>query len=152
VLAKPSNFLFCLFIFYSLNSSALELKSSTEPVIFSSETLYHPAGPTTRNEWRSIKDGGVIQLEIKNAKSGQILIEKTKIIYQQKMGWRIEDINENVKLKINPKSINSQKPIKLSINNQIWAITLTNEKIPIPVQGIATETEPRVDIFMSLVK
>jgi hypothetical protein len=150
--AKLANYLFILLFFYSLNVSALESRIiSNENVIFSSETLNHLSGAVTRNEWRSSKDGGVIQLEIKNAKSGQILIEKTKIIYQQKMGWRIEDINENVKLKINPKSINSQKPIKLSIKNQIWAITLTNEKIPIPIEGIATETEPRVDIFMKLI-
>ena len=135
-----------------MNSSALELKSSTEPVIFSSETLYHPAGPTTRNEWRSSNDGRIIQLEIKNAKSSQMLVEKLKLVYQNKVGWRIEDIDGNVKLKVNPKSINSQKPIKLTINNQIWAITLTNEEIPMPIQGIATETEPRVDILMSLVK
>ena len=80
-----------------------------------------------------------------------MLVEKLKLVYQNKVGWRIEDIDGNVKLKINPKSINSQKPIKLSINNQIWAIALTNEEIPIPIQGIATETEPRVDIFMKLI-
>ncbi len=151
VLAKPSNFFFCLFIFYSLNSSALELKNSPEHVIFSSVTLHHPAGPATRNEWRSSNNGRIIQLEIKNAKSSQMLVEKLKLVYQNKVGWRIEDIDGNVKLKINPKSINSQKPIKLSINNQIWAIALTNEEIPIPIQGIATESEPRVDIFMKLI-
>ena len=80
-----------------------------------------------------------------------MLVEKLKLVYQNIVGWRIEDINGNVKLKINPKSINSQKPITLSINNHIWAITLTNEEIPIPIQGIATETEPRVDIFMKLI-
>jgi hypothetical protein len=134
-----------------LNSSALELRNSTENIIFSSETLYHPAGPAIRNEWRSSIEGRVIQLEIKNAKSSQMLIEKLKLVYQNKVGWRIEDINENVKLKINPKSINSQKPINLSVNNQIWEINLKNEVIPIPIQGIATESEPRVDIFMKLI-
>ena len=152
MLAKPSSFLlFPFFIFYTLNSSALELRNSIESVIFSSETLYHPAGPAIRNEWRSSSDGRIIQLEIKNAKSSQMLVEKLKLVYQNIVGWRIEDINGNVKLKINPKSINSQKPITLSINNHIWAITLTNEEIPIPIQGIATETEPRVDIFMKLI-
>lgn len=148
--AKPSNFLLFLFIFYSLNSSALELRNSTENIIFSSESLYHPSGVATRNEWRSSSDGRIIQLEIKNAKSSQMLVEKLKLIYQNNVGWRIEDIDGNVKLKINPKSINSQKPINLSVNNQIWEINLKNEVIPIPIQGIATESEPRVDIFMKL--
>ena len=145
MLAKPSIFLF-LFL-YSLNSSALESRSNlNENVLFSSETLYHPAGPATRNEWRSSSDGRIIQLEIKKAKSGQFLLEKLKLVYQNKVGWRIEDINGNVKLKINPTSINSKKSLNLKINNQIWAITLSNEEIPISIQGIATETEPRVDI------
>ena len=81
-----------------------------------------------------------------------MLVEKLKLVYQNKVGWRIEDINGAVKLNINPNSINSQKSIKLSINNQTWAITLTNEEIPISIQGIATESEPRVDIFMKLMK
>jgi hypothetical protein len=132
---------------------ASELKlNSTENIIFSSETINHISGAVTRNEWRSRDDGKLIQLEIKNAKSGQILVEKTKIIYQQKVGWRIEDINGNLKLKINPKSINSENPIKLSINNQMWAITLSNEQLPIAIKGIATETEPRIDVFMKLMK
>lgn len=151
MLGKPVTFLLTLFLLHPLNSSALELRNSTENVIFSSEMLYHPAGPSIRNEWRSSSEGTIIQLEIKNAKSSQILVEKLKLVYQNKVGWRIEDIDGNVKLKINPKSINSQKPIKLSINNQIWAIALTNEEIPIPIQGIATESEPRVDIFMKLI-
>jgi hypothetical protein len=70
-------------------------------------------------------------------------VRQTTIVYA---GLRLV----NVKLKINPKSINSQKPINLSVNNQIWEINLKNEVIPIPIQGIATESEPRVDIFMKL--
>ena len=151
MLAKPSNFLFCLFIFYSLNSSALELKNSTEPVVFSSETLYHPAGPAIRNEWRSSNDGRIIQLEIKNAKSSQMLVEMLKLVYQNRVGWRIEDINGKVQLIINPKLINSENPIKLNINNQIWSITLSNEQLPMAIKGIATETESRVDIFIKLI-
>ena len=145
MLAKPSIFLF--FIFYSLNSSTTESRLNlNENVIFSTETLYHPAGPTTRNEWRSSSDGGIIQLEIKKARSGQMLLRKLKLVYQHKVGWRIEDIDGNVKLKINPTSINSKKSLNLKINNQIWAITLSNEEIPISIQGIAAETEPIVDI------
>jgi hypothetical protein len=145
VLAKPSIFLF--FIFYSLNPSATESRLNlNENVIFSSEILYHPAGPTTRNEWRSSSDGGIIQLEIKKARSGQMLLKKLKLVYQNKVGWRIEDINGGVKLKISSTSINSKKSLNLKINNQIWAITLSNEEIPISIQGIATETEPTVDI------
>lgn|GEM_PF-4071189 len=151
--AKSVNHLFILFFFLSLNAGALESRLiSNENVIFSSETFNHLSGAVTRNEWRSGSDGKIIQLEIKNAKSSQMLVENLKLVYQNKVGWRIEDIHENVKLKINSKSINSQKSIKLSINNQTWAITLTNEEIPRPIQGIATEAEPRVDIFMSLIK
>jgi hypothetical protein len=140
-------------VFYCQNAPASTANpTSGEGIVFTSETLYHPAGPATRNEWRTSKDGRIVQLEIKNAKSGQILVESTRIIYQQKMGWRIEDIAENIKLKINPELINSQKPIKLNINNQMWEITLSNENTPIAIKGIATEAEPRVDIFMTLIK
>ena len=151
MLAKSSIFLFL--IFYSLNSSALESRlNSNENIIFSSETLYHPAGPATRNEWHLRSDGRIIQLEIKKAKSGQFLLEKLKLVHQNKVGWRIEDINGNVKLKINPTSINSQKPLDLSINNQLWAITISKEEILLAIKGIATEAEPTVDIFMKLIR
>ena len=151
MLGKPVTFLLTLFLLHPLNSSALELRNSTENVIFSSEMLYHPAGPSIRNEWRSSSEGTIIQLEIKNAKSSQILVENLKLVYQNKVGWRIEDINGKVQLTINPKLINSENPIKLNINNQIWAITLSNEQLPMAIKGIATESEPRVDIFMKLI-
>jgi hypothetical protein len=151
VLGKPATALLTLFFLYSLNSSALELRNSTENVIFSSEILYHPAGPAIRNEWRSSGDGRVIQLEIKNAKSSQMLVENLKLVYQNKVGWRIEDINGNVKLKINPTLVNSEKPLDIKIKNNIWVITLKNEAMHIIQHGIATETEPRIDIFMKLI-
>jgi hypothetical protein len=135
-----------------LNSSALGLRNSTENIIVSSETIYHPAGPATRNEWRSSIDGRIIQLEVKNAKSSQMLVEKLKLVYQPKVGWRIEDINGNVKLKINPALINGEKPLDIKINNNIWQITIKNEVMPIVRYGIATEAEPTVDIFMKLMK
>ncbi len=151
MLGKPATALLTLFFLYSLNSSALELRNSTENVIFSSEILYHPAGPAIRNEWRSSGDGRVIQLEIKNAKSSQMLVENLKLVYQNKVGWRIEDINGNVKLKINPTLVNSEKPLDIKIKNNIWVITLKNEAMHIIQHGIATETEPRIDIFMKLI-
>jgi hypothetical protein len=135
-----------------LNSSALGLRNSTENIIVSSETLYHPAGPATRNEWRSSSDERIIQLEIKNAKSGQMLVENLKLVYQNKVGWRIEDINGNVKLKINPALTHGGKPLDIKINNNIWQVTLKNEAMPIVRYGIATEAEPTVDIFMKLMK
>lgn len=150
MLGKSATFLLTLFLLHPLNSSALELRNLTENVIFSSETLYHPAGPATRNEWRSGGDGRIIQLEIKNAKSSQMLVEKLKLVYQNKVGWRIEDINGNVKLKINLTLIDNEKPLDLKINNKIWVITLKNEVLPIIRHGIATEAEPSVDIFMKL--
>ena len=150
MLAKTAFFL--IYIFYSLNPSALESRLiASDNVIFSSETLHHISGAATRNEWRSSSDGRIIQVEIKKAKSGQILLEKLKLVYQNKVGWRIEDINGNVKLKINSTSINSENPLNLKINDQMWAITLSNEEIPKAIQGLATETEPRVDIFIKLV-
>ena len=150
--AKLANYLFILLFFYSLNVSALESRIiSNENVIFSSETFNHLSGAVTRNEWRSSNDGRIIQLEIKNAKSSQILVENLKLVYQNKVGWRIEDINGKVQLTINPKLINSENPIKLNINNQIWAITLSNEQLPMAIKGIATETDSRVDIFMKLI-
>jgi hypothetical protein len=150
--AKLANYLFILLFFYSLNVSALESRIiSNENVIFSSETFNHLSGAVTRNEWRSSNDGRIIQLEIKNAKSSQMLVEMLKLVYQNRVGWRIEDINGKVQLIINPKLINSENPIKLNINNQIWAITLSNEQLPIAIKGIATETESRVDIFMKLI-
>ena len=85
MLGKPATALLTLFLLHPLNSLALELRNSTENVIFSSETLYHPAGPATRNEWRSGSDGRIIQLEIKNAKSSQMLVENLKLIYQNKL-------------------------------------------------------------------
>ena len=152
MLAKPSIPLLFFFVFYSLNSWALEPRSiASDNIIFNSEILYHPAGPSIKSEWRSNNDGGIIQVEIKKAKSGQILLEKLKLVYQNKVGWRIEDINGNVKLKINSTSINSENPLNLKINDQMWAITLSNEEIPKAIQGLATETEPRVDIFIKLV-
>lgn len=151
MLAKLFSRFFLLLLLYPLVSSALEPRNSTEN-IFSSEILYYPSGPVTRNEWRSNVDGKIIQLEIKNAKSGQILVEKLKLIYQNKAGWRIENLDGSVKLKINPKSINSGKPINLKINTQVWAVTLSNEEIPKVIPGISTETEPRVDIFLKLLQ
>ncbi len=151
MLAKLSNFLPLLFFLYPLTSSALESRNSTEK-IFSSEILYYPSGPATRNEWRSIGDGKIIQLEIKKARSGEILIEKLKLVYQNKVGWRIEDLNGDTKLKIDSKGIDGDKPLSLKINNQLWTITLSNEEMPKVIPGIATETEPRIDIFMKLIK
>ena len=151
MLGKPATALLTLFFLHPLNALALELRNSTENVIFSSETLHHPAGPAIRNEWHSSGDGRIIQLEIKNAKSSQILVEKLKLIYQNYVGWRIEDLNGDTKLKIDFKAINGDKPLFLKINNQPWAITLSNEKIPVPILGMATETEPMVDIFLKLI-
>lgn len=151
MLAKLFSFLFLLLLLYPLDSLALESRIPTEN-IFSSEIIYYPSGPATRNEWRSSSDGKIIQLEIKKAKSGQILIEKLKLKYQNKVGWRIENLDGSFKLKINPKSINSGKPINLKINTQVWAITLSNEEMSKVIPGIAAEAELRIDIFMKLIK
>ena len=80
-----------------------------------------------------------------------MLVEKLKLLYQNNVGWRIEDLNGDIKLKIDFKAVNGDKPLFLKINNQLWAITLSNEKIPVPILGVATETEQRVDIFLKLI-
>ena len=101
----------------NLRKSLIDAGNSTENVIFSSETLHHPAGPAIINEWHSSGDGRIIQLEIKNAKSSQMLVERLKLIYQNNVGWRIEDLNGDTKLKIDFKAINGDKPLFLKINN-----------------------------------
>ena len=111
-------------------------------------TLVHPAGPTIKREWLT-QDGSLLyRLEFDDIKTGQIVLDKNRLIYSSKLGWQFTGFDGNLLLTITSKDIRTSTPRSIKIGDHEWVFIVRGESIPKVIPGIATESENSLDITL----
>jgi len=108
----------------------------------------HPAGPTTRREWRSSKAEQPYRVQYERIRSGHVLVGQAKLIHEQNGSWYVESSNKK-RLKLLGRNEKQTKSVKIfTESNQVWRVCVTRQEIPQEQQGVATESEPSLDVFL----
>jgi hypothetical protein len=112
----------------------------------------HPAGPTTRREWRRCQPDQPYRIQYENIRSGHVLVGKTRLIYDHSGIWYVELSNKK-RLKLLGRNEKKTKTLKtFNEENQVWKVRVTRQVIPLSQQGVATESEPSLDLVLYRLK
>jgi hypothetical protein len=108
----------------------------------------HPAGPTTRREWRSGRTDQPYRVQYERIRSGQLLVGQARLIRDQNGIWYVESSD---KKRLDLLGMNESKTKnfkKFSEEDQVWRVSVTRQETPPTQQGIATESEPSLDLIL----
>jgi len=123
----------------------------TNKVVSGKETVTqepHPAGPTTRREWRKSQAEQPYRIQYERIRSGHMLVGQASLIHDKSGIWYVESLN---KKRLNLLGMNEKKTKTLKTfteKNQVWRVCVTRQDIPPTQQGIATESEPSLDLVL----
>jgi hypothetical protein len=117
------------------------------------EKYFHPAGPSTRTEWRKTEMGLVLKLELEQAKSGQQVIQGYSL---QRLGngtWGLQTHDQLVFIPLPTVETASKNSTRLKLKNQgVWKLEHFSAHVPAaPQAGVSQEDEPWVSLRLSRV-
>jgi hypothetical protein len=110
-------------------------------------TTLHPAGPATRSEWKSKKDG-LYKLEVDRLRSGQSVLATIRLIHQSRIGWGLMDDQQRTILRITAADIITKRQLHFKVGKQTWTLIVNGEEVPVVTPGIATETEYALNLTL----
>lgn len=111
---------------------------------------FHPAGPTTRREWRKNLTEQPYRIQYERIRSGQVLVGQARLIRDQDGVWYVESSNKKRLKLLGRNEKKTKTPKTFTEDNQIWRVCVIRQEIPITQQGIATESEPTLDLALFL--
>jgi hypothetical protein len=108
----------------------------------------HPAGPTTRREWRGSQTEQPYRIQYERIRSGHVLVGQARLIHDKNGIWYVESSNKK-RLKLLGKKERKTKTLKrFTEQKQVWRICVTQQDIPVIQPGVATESEPSLDLVL----
>jgi hypothetical protein len=108
----------------------------------------HPAGPTTRRERRSSQTEQPYRIQYERIRSGHVLVGQARLIYGKNGIWYVESSNKK-RLNLLGRNESKTKTFKkFTEENQVWQVCVTRQEIPLIQQGVATESEPSLDLIL----
>jgi hypothetical protein len=108
----------------------------------------HPAGPTTRREWRKRQTEQPYRIQYERIRSGHVLVGQARLIHDKREVWYVELSNKK-RLSLLGKNEKKTKILKtFTEGKQVWRVCVTRQEIPLTQQGVATESEPSLDLVL----
>lgn len=108
----------------------------------------HPAGPTTRREWRKSQTEQPYRIQYERIRSGHVLVGQARLDHDKSGTWYIESSNKK-RLNLLGRNEKKTRTLKTFIEeNQVWRVCVTRQEIPLIQQGVATESEPSLDLVL----
>jgi hypothetical protein len=115
-------------------------------------TQKYSFGTVVRKEWRANQNSSLYRLEIDNATAGKMLIDKTRLTYNTKDGWKLTDFEDKLLLTISQEDIEAKKYLTFKNNNQEWDLLIRGQNIPKEIPGIATEDENSLNLTLTRIR
>ena len=146
-------FLALLFVMVVPQTSWGRPCNQAKDVINGNETVtreLHPAGPTTRREWQSGQMEHPYKVQYERIRSGHVLVGKARLIRDQDGIWYVV-LADNKRLMLLGR--NEKKTVKFKTfteAKQVWRISVTQQEVPVTQRGVATESEPSLDLVLFL--
>jgi len=113
---------------------------------------HHPSGPMFTSEWRKVKEKIPYKIEIKGARSGSFLVSGARLFLDRDQTWMIVRSNGVKVLLLS----SNEKPPKVILRfreaGYAWQIRVTHQEVPVPIVGIATEGEMKLDLEIIRIK
>lgn len=106
----------------------------------------HPAGPTTRREWRREHETSPYKIELERARAGSRLVGSARLLRRPDGAWVIDLAGHSPE--VLPKAGETQATkVQLSVENgPAWRVFVLREYLPVIQAGISTESEPSLDL------
>lgn len=108
----------------------------------------HPAGPTTRREWRGDQAEQPYRIQYERIRSGQILVGQAKVVQRKNGSWYVETSSKKRVKLLGKSELKTRTLKKFTEKKQVWQICVTNQEIPQIQPGVATESEPALDLVL----
>lgn len=108
----------------------------------------HPAGPTTRREWRGSQSEQPYRIQYERIRSGHVLVGQARLILGKNGIWYVESSNKRRLKLLGRNGCKTKKLKKFTEEKQIWRVCVTRQEIPPTQQGVATEGEPSLDLVL----
>jgi hypothetical protein len=106
----------------------------------------HPAGPTTRREWRSSQADLPYRIQYERIRSGHLLAGQARLFHDKSGIWYVESSNKKRLDLLGRNESETKTPKTFTEENQVWRIRVTRQEIPQTQPGVATESEPSLDM------
>jgi len=111
-------------------------------------TQKYSFGTVVRKEWRINQNSPLYRLEVDKATAGKMLIDKTRLTYNKKDGWKLTDFEDKLLLKISQEDTQAKKTLSFKNKNQEWEFVIRGQNTPKEIPGIATEDENSLDVTL----
>jgi hypothetical protein len=107
-----------------------------------------PAGPTKRHEWRLSADALPVRIAIDYLRAGSIVWGGARLVYGEKTGWVIVTSDkQSVPLQL-PGGKPSNPHCTFVEQGVRWHVSVVRQRFPVTRPGIATESEPALDLVI----
>jgi hypothetical protein len=131
----------------SWGKSGCDLKEADKGKETVTQTL-HPAGPTTKREWRTDQAEQPYRIQYERIRSGQVLVGQAKLVQRKNGSWYVETSGKK-RLMLVGKSERKTRTLKtFTEEKHVWRICVINQEIPQVQPGVATESEPALDLVL----
>ncbi|MDP1635874.1 MAG: hypothetical protein Q8L69_14485 [Gallionellaceae bacterium] len=108
----------------------------------------HPAGPTTRREWRSSQAEQPHRIQYERIRSGHVLVGKARLVRDKNGIWYVES-SCNKRIQLLGGNEEKTKTVKtFTEERQVWKVCVTRQDIPLTQPGVATESEPSLELVL----
>ena len=130
-------------------SSWGQTESLPQDAVNDKETItqeLHPAGLTIRREWRSSQAEHPYRIQYESIRSGHVLVGQARLFHDTSGIWYVESSNKK-RLDLLGRNESKTKTLKTFTEaNQVWRIRVSRQEIPQTQPGVATESEPSLDL------
>lgn len=108
----------------------------------------HPAGPTTRTERTKGNETEPFQIELERARSGTWLVGKARLLRLPGGAW-VVDAADGKRHALPSVGEVPAKSVSIPMDNKlVWRVQLLRQYLPVIQPGIATESEPSLDLIL----
>ena len=114
------------------------------------EVIHHPAGPSTRIEYRSTGTGQVVRIDVSRARPGQWLTPAIRLLRGASGLWMVEQSDHGRRPLYGTPDRHPVFAEQTAFDGQcLWRISAVREHLPAPSgQGIVAEQMPSLDLSM----
>jgi len=109
---------------------------------------HHPSGPLVIYDYFYGADMVPYKRIIQGARGGSLVLENMRIIHHGECLWTIQVNGENT-LTIADSKEEYGQPIDLVVGAYTWEVVVLNRENPVFIEGVATETECKLDMQLS---
>ena len=106
----------------------------------------HPTGPTIKREWRKTPAEPPYQIQYEGIRSGHLLWGQARLVRNERGAWYVETSAKKRVYLLGENDQKTKRAKTFTEAGQVWKIAVSQQSLPVTQAGIATESEPALDL------